>query len=105
MLELTKGEQMKYRKWEPKIKAKIVLEGIENKVPLAELCNRYQISQGMYYRWVNEFRTKASQVFESMRRGKKEEELITENKELKRVIAELSIELKKTELELKELNQ
>lgn len=96
---------MKQRKWDPKIKAKIVLEGIENKVPLAELCNRYQISHGMYYRWLNEFRTKASQVFESMRKGKKEQDLIMENRELKRVIAELSIELKKTEFELKEINQ
>jgi transposase-like protein len=96
---------MKQRKWDPKIKAKIVLEGIENKVPLAELCNRYQISHGMYYRWLNEFRTRASQVFETMRKGKKEQDLITENRELKRVIAELSIELKKTEFELKEINQ
>jgi hypothetical protein len=26
---------MKYRKWDPKTKAQVVLEGLENKVPLA----------------------------------------------------------------------
>lgn len=96
---------MQHRKWDAKIKAKIVLEGLENKIPMAELCNHYQITQGMYYRWLSEFRTRASQVFEPTRRLRKEQELIIENKELKRVIAELSIELKKTELELRELNQ
>ncbi len=36
---------MKYRKWDPKTKAKIVLEGLQNNLPLSELCNNYQISQ------------------------------------------------------------
>lgn len=42
---LKKGGIMKYRKWDSKTKAKIVLEGLQNKVPLSELCNRYQITQ------------------------------------------------------------
>ncbi|OHC03929.1 MAG: hypothetical protein A3H23_04645 [Planctomycetes bacterium RIFCSPLOWO2_12_FULL_40_19] len=31
---------MKYRKWDPKIKAKIVLESLQNKISLAEICNQ-----------------------------------------------------------------
>ncbi len=52
---------MKYRKWDSKTKAKIVLEGLQNKVPLAELCNRYQITQSLYYYWLNEFHPTKSQ--------------------------------------------
>ena len=95
---------MKYRRWNPKTKAKIVLEGLENKTPLGEICNRYQISQSMYYYWLNEFQTKAYELFESTKRSKKEQRLLEENKQLKRIIAELTIELKKTELELEETN-
>lgn len=95
---------MKYRKWDPKTKVKIVLEGLENKVPLAQLCNRYQITQSMYYYWLNELQAKGHEIFESTKRSKKEQRLLEENEKLKRIIAELTIELKKTELELEELN-
>jgi len=95
---------MKYRKWDPKTKAQIVLEGLENKVPLAEICNHYQISQSQYYYWLNELQAKAHEIFESAKRSKKEKCLLEENKKLKRIIAELTIELKKTELELEETN-
>jgi hypothetical protein len=44
---------MKYRKWDPKTKAKIVLEGLQNNQPLSELCNNYQISQNQYYNCLN----------------------------------------------------
>ena len=96
------GGHMKYRKWDPKIKTKAVLEGLEGKIPLAELCNRYQISQSQYYSWLKEFQTKAYRAFESSKSSKKEQKLVEEVKKLKTIIAELSIELKKTELELSE---
>jgi hypothetical protein len=52
---------------------------------------------------MRELQTKGHKIFEPDRRNnKKERRLIEENKKLKQVIAELSIELKKTELELKE---
>lgn len=95
---------MKYRKWDPKTKVKIVLEGLEQKTPLAELCNRYQITQSMFYYWLNEFQKRGHLVFESPKPSKREEQLKEENEKLKRIIAELSIELKKTEFELNELN-
>lgn len=96
---------MKYRKWDPKTKVKIVLEGLEGKVPLAQLCNRYQITQSMFYYWLSELQAKGHEIFESSKRSKKEQHLQDENKKLKRIIAELSIELKKTELGLEELDQ
>lgn len=96
---------MKYRKWDSKTKAKIVLEGLQNRVPLAQLCNQYQITQSQYYYWLNEFQAKAYEIFESTKRSKKEQWLLEENNKLKRIIADLAIELKKSELESEELNQ
>ncbi|HHT9126392.1 MAG TPA: transposase [Candidatus Brocadiia bacterium] len=93
---------MKYRKWDPKTKMRIVLEGMGNKMPLAELCNKYQIGQGQFYYWLKELQSKGHKVFESEKQTKKEQRLLEEINKLKRIIAELSIELKKTELELQE---
>lgn len=95
---------MKYRKWDSKTKAQIVLEGLENRVPLAQLCNRYQITQSMYYYWRDELIAKAPHIFESAKQSKKEQRLQEEIKKLKRIIANLTIDLKKTELELEETN-
>jgi transposase-like protein len=93
---------MKYRKWDPKTKMQIVLEGLEGKMPLAELCNKYQIRQSMFYYWQKELQAKGHIAFESEKQTKKEQKLQEEIKKLKAIIAELSIELKKTELELQE---
>lgn len=93
---------MKYRKWDPKTKMQIILESLEGKMPLAELCNKYQIRQSLFYYWLKELQAKGYKVFESGKETKKEQKLQDEVKKLKRIIAELSIELKKTELELSE---
>ena len=93
---------MKYRKWDPKTKMQIVLEGLEGRTQLAELCNKYHITQSLFYYWVKELQTKGHKAFESVKESKKEQRLKEENKKLKAIIAELSIELKKTELELQE---
>lgn len=95
---------MKYRKWDPKTKMQIILEALENKIPLAELCNKHQITQSMFYYWLRELQAKGHKIFESVKQSKKEQKLLEENQKLKRIIAELSIELKKTELELEETN-
>jgi transposase-like protein len=95
-----KGGIMKYRKWDSKTKAKIVLEGLQNKVQLAELCNRHQITQSQYYYWLNEFQAKSHEAFNTTKKSKKEHRLVEEVKELKRIIADLTVELKKSEYEL-----
>ena len=91
---------MKYRKWDSKTKAKIVLESLQNKIPIAELCNRYQITQSLYYYWLNEFQAKSHEIFNTTKKSKKERCLVEKNKELKRIIADLTVELKKSEYEL-----
>jgi transposase-like protein len=97
-----KGEPMKYRKWDPKTKMQIVLEGLEGRTQLSEICNKYHITQSMFYYWVKELQANGHKIFESIKESKKEQRLKEEVKKLKAIIAELSIELKKTELELQE---
>jgi transposase-like protein len=93
---------MKYRKWDPKTKTSIILEHLEQQVPVATICNKYQISRHLFTYWMKEFQVKAYKVFDTEKQSKKEQYLKDENKKLKRIIADLTIELKKTELELSE---
>lgn len=93
----------KKRKWDPKLKAKIVLEYLEGRQPASEIFNKYGLRQSTFCYWLKEFERKGHQVFESNQRSKKEQKLKAENEKLKKIIAELSIELKKTEIELAEL--
>ena len=85
---------MKRRKWDPKTKAMIVLEGLKGK-QVAEICIEHQISQAQYYQWRDQFLTNMNQVFSSDDR--REKTLTRENARLKRIIGDLTIELKKTE--------
>lgn len=93
---------MKYRKWDSKTKTSIILEHLEQRVPVAALCNKHQITQSLFAYWLKEFQAKVYKVFDSEKQSKKEQRLKDENKKLKQIIAELAIELKKTELELNE---
>ena len=91
---------MKYRKWDAKTKTAIILEHLEQQVPVATICNKYQISRHLFTYWMKEFQAKAYKVFDTEKQSKKEQHLKDENKKLKHIIADLTIELKKTELEL-----
>ena len=84
---------MANRKWDTKTKAIVVMAGIKGK-PVSEICNEYKIPQSMYYRWRDEFLSNIHQVFNYSDR---EKELLRENIRLKRIIGNLTIELKKSE--------
>ena len=89
---------MKRRKWDPRTKAMIVIEGLKGK-PISELCTEHQISQAQYYQWRDQFLAKMPQVF--VDDSRREKALTRENIRLKRIIGNLTIELKKTEEWLK----
>jgi transposase-like protein len=89
---------MKPRKWDSKTKAKIVLEGIKGK-PISKICNEYQIGQSLYYQWRDQFLSHVDQLFDLPKKGKRESQLEHENQQLKRLIEDLTIELKKSEEE------
>ncbi len=87
---------MKRRKWDPQEKAIIVLEGLKGK-QVAEICNEYQIGQAQYYQWREQFLKNASKAFEDKKKNRRELSLTKENDELKKMVGELTVELKKTE--------
>lgn len=89
---------MKRRKFSPGLKAKIVVEALKGR-SLAEICAEHQISQAQFYGWKEQFMKGCSQVFEP-RADKQLEHLRHENRGLKRVVGELTVELKKNEYEL-----
>ena len=85
---------MKRRKWDPKTKAMIVVQGLKGK-PVAEICTEHQISQTQYYQWRDHFLANVHQVFDS--NEKRGELLARENTRLRKIIGDLTVELKKTE--------
>ena len=94
---------MKYRKWTSQQKLKIVLEGLSGNIEISKLCSKYQISQTQYYNWRDQLLKFGHQAFDQKTVTKKEQRLQSENQNLRTIIGEMAIDLKKTELELKEL--
>lgn len=84
---------MKRRKWDPKTKAIIVVEGLKGK-PIADICIEHQISQAQYYQWRDQVLANVHQVF--TRDDRREKALARENSRLKSIIGDLTVELKKT---------
>ena len=91
---------MKRRKWASKEKLKIILEGLSGQIEISKLCNKYQISQTQYYQWRDQLLKFGHQSFETKNITKKEQHLESENKKLKGIIGDLTVELKKSEFDL-----
>ena len=89
----------KRRKWESSQELKIVLEGLSGQIEISKLCNKYQISQVIYYRWREQLLQYGQEAFESKNITKREQRLQSENQRLKQIIGDLTIELKKSEFE------
>ena len=88
----------KRRKWDAKTKAMIVMQGLKGK-QVGDICTEHQISQAQYYQWRDQFMKQLPKVFENTE--KKQAGLEKENERLKKLIGELTVELKKTEEWLK----
>ena len=91
---------MKRRTWTSKEKSRIVLEGLSGQIEITKLCHKYQISQTQYYQWRDQFLKFSHQAFETKNITKKEQHLEQENQKLKKIIGDLTVELKKSEYEL-----
>jgi transposase len=91
---------MKNRKWTGKQKLEVVLEGFKEKHSVSELCNRFEIAQSQYYKWRDQFIKNGVSIFDE-KPDKKVERLESKVKQLTNLVGELTVELKKTEDELK----
>ena len=84
------------RKWDARTKALIVLQGLKG-TPVSTLCTEHQISQAQYYDWRDQFLANVSKAFEGHQQADQVVRLERENSRLKRVVADLTLEVKKTE--------
>lgn len=91
---------MEKRKWLSQQKLQIVLEGLSDQIEISKLCSKYQIAQTQYYQWRDQLLKHGHQAFETKNITKKEQHLELENQKLRRIIGDLTVELKKTEIEL-----
>lgn len=88
---------MKKKKRSNQEKLMIVLEGLKNTVPLAQLCSGHGITQAQYYSWRDRLVKDGGVVFGHGGPDKEQERLRKENSRLKEIIGDLTVELKKTE--------
>lgn len=81
-------------RWDARTKAMIVIEGLKGK-SVPEICNEYNVSQAHYYRWRDKFLANIHLAFAD--KTPREVTLSRQVSELKKVIGELTVELKKNE--------
>ncbi|MFH1190371.1 MAG: transposase [Candidatus Omnitrophota bacterium] len=91
---------MKNRKWSSQEKLRIVLEGLSGQIEISKLCAKYQMAQTQYYQWRDQLLKYGNQAFETKNITKKEQHLESENQKLKRIIGDLTVELKKSEYDI-----
>jgi transposase-like protein len=87
---------MHRREWDAKTKALLVLEGLKGK-PVAEICTEHQLSQSQYYQWRDQFLANAAKAFEGHQHTRREAHLEHENSRLKKLVGDLTLELKKSD--------
>ncbi len=84
------------RKFSPEQKIRIVLEGLRGEQSVAELCRREGIASNLYYRWSKDFLEagKKQLAGDTVREATSDEvkELRAENRELKQVVAEITLD-------------
>jgi transposase len=80
-------------------KIRIIIEGMRGETTIAELCRKEGISQGNYYKWSKDFMEAGKKRLngDTMREANTSEvqELKVENVDLKELVAELSLEVRK----------
>ena len=88
----------KRRQWRAAEKSRIILEGLKGRA-VADICVEYQISQSMYYSWRDQFLSNMGQVFETKKIDQREAYQNRQIDKMKKIIADLTIELKKSDEE------
>ena len=88
---------MRYRKWPAKKKAEVILEALKGKKDIATICSENQITQAAFYQWRDVFLKNIETVFDDGRKDKKYQRLEQQIEEMKKLIGELTLELKKSD--------
>jgi transposase len=84
------------RNYSSEEKIRIVIEGMRGEMTVAELCRKEGLSQGLYYKWSKDFMEAGKKRLsgDTMREANTSEvkELKDENRSLKELVAELSLD-------------
>ena len=84
------------RNYSSEEKIRIIIEGMRGEITIAELCRKEGISQGLYYKWSKDFMEAGKKRLsgDTMREANTSEvkELKDENRSLKELVAELSLD-------------
>lgn len=88
---------MKRRTWTHEEKFKIVLEGLQTQISVAELCNKHEIQQSQYYNWREKFLRNGASLFQNNDTTKREEQLKSKMAKMEQLIGKLTLELKKND--------
>jgi transposase len=88
---------MKRRNWANEEKFKIILDGLQNRISVAELCTKHKIQQSQYYSWRDKFLRDGANVFQSNDTSKREEQLKSKMSKMEQIIGKLTLELKKND--------
>jgi transposase len=93
--------QDKRRQWSSSEKLRIVMEGLQANVDVAELCRREGINATQYYGWKKQLLSSASKVFESGRKpGRRPSEEARKEAKIQR-LEKVIVEITTENLELK----
>lgn len=87
---------VKRKKWSSKTKWQIVLEGLKGR-PVVDICTGYGVVQSRYYKWRDQFLSEGFKIFDATQADQRQLYLERENKKLKNLVGELTLELKKSE--------
>ena len=84
------------KQWSSEEKSRIILSGLQGR-PVSEICLEYGISNSLYYKWKDQFLRNMHLPYEVNRNSKSMDRLKSENVKLKTMVADLSLELKKSD--------
>lgn len=80
----------KYREYDAAFKARVVLEALQGRKSLAEICRENGIASDLLCRWRDAFVERAPELFKTKHERSAEEERIAE---LERLVGQLTLEL------------
>lgn len=84
------------KQWKSHEKAEIILQALKGR-PVADICSEYGISNSMFYKWKDVFLANMHLAYENNKGNKAMQKVENQNKKLKSIVAELTLELKKTD--------
>lgn len=82
----------KQRQFSAQFKLETVLEILRGEKPVAQICRERQVTDGLVYKWRQEFNERAAGIFEGKGASKRSSEADERIGELERLVGQLTME-------------